>query len=206
MAILKIRRFSRRKGEWIQEYEIESENITLLKALEIAREQDPTLAFTRGCRYKYCGLCSVMVDGRPRPACLTEFRNNMLVESLKNLDTVRDLVIDRKFIFEFLSRIEFTINSLEKDDFEPLDIPEELYMISRCNDCLCCISTCICYSGNYEPWSLVKILNLYLNPFYSTEKTGVERIIEKCSNCMKCYCVHGISLKRVIKLLSELSK
>ncbi len=204
MAILKVRRYSKSEGEWTQEFEIPDGDLTVLNAIEIAGEMDRTLAFTRGCRYRYCGMCSVMVNGKPRPACLAHFREDTVVEPLKNLDVIRDLVIDRKFIFEFLTDLEFSVNELNKNGFEKLNIPEELFMISRCNDCLCCISTCERYSGNYEPWRFVKLLNLHLNPFYSLEKTRDETL-EKCLDCMKCYCVHGINLRKVIKKLSDLT-
>ncbi len=207
MAILKIRRYSRSDGEWIQEFDIPDGDMTVLHAIQIAGEMDDTLAYTQGCRYRYCGLCSVMINDRPRPACLTRFTDSTLVEPLKNLDVIRDLVVDRGFILQFLSGLDFSVNELDLDEFKRLKIPDELFMISRCNDCLCCISTCNNYKGAHEPWRFVKLLNLHLNPFYHPGDIREEReILHRCEDCMKCYCVHGINLGKVIRMLSEIMR
>ena len=65
---------------------------TVLEALQyIYEELDPSLAFRYGCRYKRCGLCGVMVDGKPRLACKVYLEIVSELAPLANLPILRDL-------------------------------------------------------------------------------------------------------------------
>lgn len=71
------------------------EMLTLLHALEeIKQTQDATLCFSSGCRSNVCGSCAVRVNGKEVLACSHKIQDGDVVEPLKNVDIIRDLVVD----------------------------------------------------------------------------------------------------------------
>lgn len=65
----------------------------------IQREADPTLAYRFACRVGMCGSCAMTVNGRPRWTCRTRVESvaadgRLLLEPLRNLPLVKDLVVD----------------------------------------------------------------------------------------------------------------
>ena len=68
---------------------------SVLGVLQRIREtSDSTLAFRYGCRFKGCGLCTVEIDGRPLPACMTRAKDGMEVGPLGSFPVLRDLAIE----------------------------------------------------------------------------------------------------------------
>ena len=68
--------------------------LTLLQS--IFENLDPSLAFTGPCEKGLCGICTVVVDGKPRLSCKTFVSNGVTIEPLKGFKIIRDLVVDRK--------------------------------------------------------------------------------------------------------------
>jgi|Deesub1362A_J573_1020465.scaffolds.fasta_scaffold00191_60 succinate dehydrogenase/fumarate reductase iron-sulfur protein len=206
---VKIQRYKPEKDKsYWKEYTVKaSKNDTILGVLIKAREEDSSLAFRYGCRYKHCGLCSVMVNGKPKIACLTKAREGDKIEPLKHLNIIRDLIVEREFVMDFLVSHDLHIQPEPSEDFKQIVFPEEFADLARCNDCLSCIATCENYSGNYEPWSLVKIATVQFHPYNKRDLSGlVEKLdLTKCSDCKKCYCLHGINIRKhaIEALISE---
>ena len=73
-----------------------SERMTVLDALDYAyRHIDPTLAYQYGCRFRKCGMCSIMMNGKPGLACATFVEDQMYLAPLPTHRVLRDLAIDR---------------------------------------------------------------------------------------------------------------
>ncbi|MFP3205670.1 MAG: 2Fe-2S iron-sulfur cluster-binding protein [Metallosphaera yellowstonensis] len=63
--------------------------------LKIREEQDPSLVLRYSCRMALCGSCGMIINGRPRLACLTKMKDLdelIRIEPLKNVGTIRRLV------------------------------------------------------------------------------------------------------------------
>lgn len=64
-------------------------------ALYVQHELDGTLAFSYCCRNSHCGLCGVLVNGRPGLLCREPATREMSLEPLDCLPVLRDLTVDR---------------------------------------------------------------------------------------------------------------
>src|SRR5437867_9050522 len=68
----------------------------------IQRALDPTLAYRFACRVGMCGSCAMTVNGEPRWTCRTHIdkavknENEVVLEPLRNLPVIRDLVTDMR--------------------------------------------------------------------------------------------------------------
>ncbi len=68
----------------------------VLDALNYIRENhDPTLRFRHSCHMGKCGSCAVMVNGRPGLACWELAVDGMVIEPLRGLPVIADLVVER---------------------------------------------------------------------------------------------------------------
>jgi len=80
-----------------QEYAFEEEGaISVIQAIRrVHHDIDPTLAYRNtDCRRGVCGLCSMMVNGRRRLACMVAAEGTMTIAAPPNRKVVRDLVFD----------------------------------------------------------------------------------------------------------------
>jgi len=80
----------------------------LLDALvDIQRRIDPTLAFRKSCGHGVCGSDAMLINGRERLACKTLVKDvaaeggpAVTVAPLRNLETVRDLIVAEEPFFK----------------------------------------------------------------------------------------------------------
>lgn len=77
-----------------EEHAVEPSDGTLLLTLVRLRETEGVdLAFDYACRQGKCGLCTVLVDGRPRLACTCRPHHEVTrVEPVSSNRVIRDLV------------------------------------------------------------------------------------------------------------------
>jgi len=108
------------------------------------------VAWECSCLEEVCGACSMVINGIPRQACSTlveGLTSPVVIEPFSKFPVVRDLVVDRKSLFDNFRKIRAWI---------PVDLtlglgpgprmsPEEqqaAYPLSRCITCGCCIESC----------------------------------------------------------------
>lgn len=171
----------------IQKYVVPHDKYqNVLEALiHIYENEDSTLAFRMGCRYKTCGLCAMDINGTARMACLTKLSNDMTVKPLRNLPVIRDLVIDRRPFFLKLREYRIFIPHRDIRGLEQLRIPEDYRQLAKCRECLCCVSNYGAYKfgkSDFEsPYIFVKIAQAHYDPRNlinrkeQAKKLGVER-------------------------------
>ncbi len=86
-------------------------NQTILDALLLAWQQDPSLAFRRSCRSAICGSCAIRINGHPALACQTLVSNAVKngdpvkLEPLPYFLQLKDLVVDIEPLFESLKAV-----------------------------------------------------------------------------------------------------
>ena len=189
---------------WVEYEAPDGERVTVLETLtHIYENADPTLAFRFGCRFDKCGLCAVETDGRPRMACFTEIKDGMKIGPLSGMPVVRDLVIDRAAFFEGLRELKSFIPE-QADTPEPQTIfaPEAHKKLVGCVECLACNATCPDYDFEDNslacPYMLVKLAQLHFDPRDTIDrrKQAKDLGVGKCFECGKCYCIHGIDIRR----------
>jgi succinate dehydrogenase/fumarate reductase iron-sulfur protein len=211
---ISIRRYDPDKGGepvWV-DYEVPAgKGTTVLESLmHIYESQDPTLAFRFGCRFDKCGLCAVEVNGRPRMGCYTEVKDGMRIGPLAGMPVVRDLVIDRTAFFEALRELELFIPE-QGEAREPrvMQQSEEHKKLLSCVECLACNATCSDYDFEKNPfigpYVFVKMAQLHLDPRNEIDrkKQALGLGLGACTECRKCYCIHGINIrKQAVQLLA----
>src|SRR5690625_6700890 len=61
------------------------------------------------CLEEVCGICSMIITGMPRQACSTlidELEQPIRIEPMKTFPVVRDLIVDREFMFDALKQVK----------------------------------------------------------------------------------------------------
>lgn len=138
----------------MQTYKLEVEegqDMMVLDALLLLKEQDPTLSFRRSCREGVCGSDGINMNGKNGLACITPLselgNGKIVVRPLPGLPVVRDLVIDMTQFYDQYEKIKpFLINdSKQPPAREYLQSPEErekLDGLYECILCACCSTSC----------------------------------------------------------------
>jgi fumarate reductase iron-sulfur subunit len=196
------------------EYEVPLKNPTLLESLEyIKSEIDQTISFDSGCRSEVCGSCAVRVNGREKLSCGYKVKDGDVVEPLKYLPIIKDLVVEADVSFMALVK---TRAFLEKEKAIKQTYEDEK-RVEKQSDCILCNS---CYSA----CPVVEVNKNFLAPFVMTrvyryisdkrcqeEKSKLELLqkdgIWDCTLCGECsaVCPQNIDPKMDIMMLRSKS-
>jgi succinate dehydrogenase/fumarate reductase iron-sulfur protein len=194
-----------------QEYQVPApEGATVLQALQyIYEELDPHLAYRYGCRYRRCGLCGVMVDGKPRLACKTKLKSVSEIAPLTGMPLLRSLVTDRSAYMERLQGLHLFLQGKRPESLGILHEDPLHKNLMHCVECLCCVASCPeCSADNRAfagPYAYIKLAQLHLDPRDETDRKAQAATLgqAQCTQCMKCVCPNGIKLHDAIKLLKK---
>ena len=125
------------------------EDTTVLIALQaIRRDQDPTLALRHSCHHASCGTCAMLINGREQLSCVVKVldleKSSVLVEPLRNIPLISDLVVDMN---DFYARLNPAHRPyVRHSEFLPASqTPEGMDVYSRfenCIECGACVSAC----------------------------------------------------------------
>ena len=202
---IKIRR------EELVEYEVNLQDVTLLNILnEIKTTQDTTLTYSSGCRSSVCGSCSMRVNGKEVLACSYKVEDGDVVEPLKNVPVIRDLVVDMDKALEFNVKAKAWMNSISST----VDVSQENEKVneiqSDCILCGSCYSACPVYAVNDEflgPFSLTRVWKYVSDVREEDVKEKIDTIqtngVWACTLCNECtvVCPQDISSKADIEKL-----
>ena len=102
------------------------------------------------CLEEVCGACSMVINGRPRQACsalISKLEQPVSVEPMTKFPLVRDLIVDRQFMFDSLKRVRAWIPIDGTYDLGPgprvdPDVQADRYVLSTCMTCGCCLESC----------------------------------------------------------------
>lgn len=185
--------------------------MTVLDVLIHLYEQvDPGLGFSYCCRNSHCGLCGVMINGRPGLTCREPATPVLALAPLAHVPVERDLIVDR-------GPLERTVEALrlflERAQPRPAGVEaiapgdqERFKLVSRCVACQCCVAACpVAGRRPHEfagPCAVVLLArHLFdprdeLNRLLLAESLGVE----KCTECGRCseVCPHAIHPSEVM--------
>lgn len=108
------------------------------------------VAWDQACLEEVCGSCTMNINGKVRQACtalIDKLEQPVVIEPMKKFPLVRDLVVNRKSMFENLKRIKAWIPIDGTYDLGPgpreaqTDQQQE-YVMSTCMTCGCCLEAC----------------------------------------------------------------
>ncbi len=189
-------------------YDVENV-LTLLEALEAIKQQDPTLAFTHGCRSSVCGSCAMRVNEKEVLACAYKVKDGDVIEPLRNVALIKDLVVD----------VEASLNKNKRslafiDSFNDVALTHEdektNAVQSDCILCNSCYSACPVFALNEAflgPFALTRVWKYVSDKREGNPKNKIDTIqqngIWNCTLCNECtlVCPQGISPKADIEKL-----
>jgi len=198
--------------EELVEYDVASlKGSTLLEVLNFIKTKvDPTLTYSSGCRSSVCGSCAMRVNEKEVLACTYKVQEGDVIEPLKNVPVIRDLVVNMDKALEFNVKSKAWIN---KSEITP-DVPQEAEKLneiqSDCILCGSCYSACPVYAVNPEfkgPFSLTRVYKYVSDVRDADAKEKIDTIqntgIWDCTLCNECtmVCPQDISSKADIEKL-----
>jgi len=199
----------------LEEFELDVHDITLLAALnKIKLEQDPSLTFASGCRSSVCGSCSMRVNGKEVLACSYKIQDGDMVEPLKNVPVIRDLVVDMDRALSFNAASKAWLSSLSSGVSLSHEDEKINEIQSDCILCGSCYSACPVYSVNKEflgPFALTRVWKYVSDKREQSDGSKIETIqtngVWDCTLCNECtlVCPQGISSKADIEKLRSKS-
>lgn len=197
------------------EYEIPYENITLLEALNyIKTKVDASLSFSAGCRSGVCGSCAVRVNGREELACAYKLDDGDLIEPMKNIPVIRDLVVDIEKVLRFnlVAKAYSSVNKTNRPVSQEEAAVNEVQ--SDCILCGSCLSACPVYAANEDfigPFALTRSWRYVSDVREQDTQEKIESVqtngVWDCTLCNECVpvCPQGISPKQDIAMLRSKS-
>ena len=169
-------------------------DMTVLDVLgQIRDNQDASLGYVYCCRYKQCGICGMMINGKPALSCRHPAEEELMLEPLRNFPVLKDLMIDRDeyerlrpALRLFLEREQVAANQMEHIDMQ---VFEQFKIASRCIECYCCVSACPVYKNNPHAFAGPAALLLEARHFFDPRDSLSRDIIlnsEGIDLCIKC--------------------
>jgi succinate dehydrogenase/fumarate reductase iron-sulfur protein len=185
-------------GDVYQEFRVPYQKwMRVLDALNwIAENAAPDLAFRWFCGSKMCGTCAVRMNGREVLACWEAVEPDMVIEPLRNLPVIRDLVVDRTRYEEKVASLKPWIERHESYAGFPKPLThKEMKNASKaldCISCMCCYSACpVIGLGDLTdfagPAPLVQLGQTALDPRNNPEKLRRSIELTGIFNCVSCY-------------------
>ncbi|UAA40565.1 succinate dehydrogenase iron-sulfur subunit [Paraneptunicella aestuarii] len=188
----------------MQSYKLEVEegqDMMVLDALLLLKEQDPTLSFRRSCREGVCGSDGVNMNGKNGLACITPLSDlgngTIVIRPLPGLPVVRDLVIDMTQFYTQYEKIKpFLINdSKQPPAREYLQSPEErekLDGLYECILCACCSTSCPSFWWNPDKFiGPAGLLHAY-RFLADSRDTATEARLSELDDAFSVFRCHGI--------------
>lgn len=206
------------------------ENMNVISALmEIQRnpvnakgDKTTPVTWDMSCLEEVCGACSMVINGTARQSCtalIDQYEQPIKLEPMSTFPIVKDLQIDRSFMFDSLKRVQAWVPIDGTYDLGPGPrMPEKkrqtAYELSKCMTCGVCLEVCPNVNDRSKfigaaPISQVRLFNLH--PTGSMNKNerldalmGVGGVSEcgMAQNCVKA-CPQGIPLTTSIAAMQR---
>lgn len=192
--------------------------ITILDVLRMIRDhKDGSLAFRCSCRSGICGSCAVRVNGHEALACTTGLMDSLsrdgkvVIESLKNLTAIKDLVVDLRPMWDRLKKSDpWLIPGKTSEIIWDKKMQGSLDVASGCILCGACYSDCEAFKVDPEflgPAVFNKAYRFVIDPRDSGGKDRLNKLAKSglwhCAHCYLCasICPKGIVPKDSISYL-----
>ena len=215
---VKIQRFCKHRepeNAILVDYEVPMENVTLLEALTYIKTKiDPTLTFSSGCKSEVCGSCSVRVNGKEKLACGYKLQDGDVVEPLRYMEILKDLVVEHNKAQETLKRVKGWLSKASSKRDISIEEEKKVELQTDCILCASCFSSCPVLevdSAFLGPFALTRNYRYVNDARCEDEKEKIDEVQEKgvwdCTLCGECTlaCPQGIDPKNDIMMLRSKS-
>lgn len=203
----------------MQDYELElpeGNDMMLLDALILLKQQDETLSFRRSCGEGVCGSDGMNMNGRNGLACVTQVSTlgkKIVLRPLAGLPVIRDLIVD---MTQFYKQYEKAEPYLQNTDTPPvrerLQSPEDaakLEGLYECILCACCSTACPSFWWNPDkfmgPAALLQAWRFIVDSRDNQQEHRLENLKDaysayRCRSIMACadVCPKGLNPTQAI--------
>jgi succinate dehydrogenase / fumarate reductase iron-sulfur subunit len=181
-------------------------------------EEDGSLTFRRSCAHGVCGSDAMRINGRNRLACKTllkdlDLKKPILVEPIKGLPVIKDLVVDMEpFFASYREIMPFLITTGNEPTKERLQSAEERARFddtTKCILCAACTSSCPVFWTDGQYFGPAAIVNAHRFIFDSRDEGGAQRLeilndkegVWRCRTTFNCTeaCPRGIEVTKAIQ-------
>jgi succinate dehydrogenase / fumarate reductase, iron-sulfur subunit len=108
------------------------------------------ITYDSNCLEEVCGSCAMLINGKAKMACsalVDQLEQPIRIEPLSKFPLVRDLSVDRQFMFESLKRVKAWIPidgtyALGEGPRVSPEVQEKAYPLSKCISCGSCLEVC----------------------------------------------------------------
>ena len=174
------------------------------------------------CLEEICGICTMVINGKPRQACtalIDQLEQPIRLKPARTFPVVRDLVVDRSQMFDALKKVKAWIPIDGTHDLGPGPRMAErdrqwAYELSRCFTCGACVEACPNVNDQTEfigPFAISQARLVNAPPTGEMHKE--ERLealmgeggIHECGNSQNCVavCPKGIPLTTSIAAMNR---
>ncbi|MDB5085809.1 MAG: succinate dehydrogenase and fumarate reductase iron-sulfur protein [Bacilli bacterium] len=174
------------------------------------------------CLEEICGACMMVINGRPRQACsalVDKLEQPIRVRPARTFPVIRDLIVDRKRMFDALKRVKAWVPIDGTYDLGPGPRLAEkdrqwAYELSKCFTCGACVEAC---PNVNERTNFIGPFAISQVRLFNTHPTGAmhaedrldalmgEGGIHECGNSQNCVqvCPKGIPLTTSIAAMNR---
>ncbi len=157
---LKIKRQDTQKSEpYWQEFELPYRpSMNIISCLmeiqknpvDVKGKKTAPVVWESSCLEEVCGSCTMVINGKVRQACsalVDRLTQPITIEPMSKFPKIRDLRVNRSFMFESLKRVKawVAIDGTHDLGAGPRLNPKDQqigYELSRCMTCGCCLEAC----------------------------------------------------------------
>ena len=220
VKIFRGKNFNKKTEQDYQIFEYEGEgNISVVGLLENLNNREELrdtsgnlcekISWECSCLVKKCGACAMRINGIPRLACsffLYELEGSELtLEPLSKFPLVKDLTVDRNFVFETLKNVNVWLEG--EADMKP-KTHELRYGSAKCLMCGCCLEVCPNFktegkfTGAITPVNMFRVIDEQQKDQHRKEmkRKYTKGYFEGCGKSLSCrnICPAGIPVDDLI--------
>ena len=178
--------------------------------------------FESNCLEEVCGSCAMVINGKVRMACsalVDKLEQPIRLEAMTKFPVVRDLAVDRQFMFESLKRVKAWIPidgtyALGEGPRVAPEVQEAAYPLSRCISCGSCLEVCpqVNEGNKFIGAAIINQVRLFnMHPTGAMHaKERIEALlgeggIQECANAQNCVhaCPKDIPLTESIAAMNR---
>src|SRR6267378_1326657 len=155
------------------------------------------ISYDSNCLEEVCGSCAMVINGKVKMACsalVDQLTQPITVEPMTKFPIVRDLAVDRQFMFDSLKRVKAWIPidgtyDLGEGPRVPPETQEKAYKLSTCISCGSCLEVCPQVNGT-TPGSFVGAAIVSQVRLFNMHPTGAMHAHERIGALMQPGGVH----------------
>ena len=192
----------------VYEYEADGREsvATMLEKLNAGLEEP--IGWQCSCLQKKCGACAMVINGVPRLACSTFLEDTgrkIKLEPLSKFPVIRDLIVDRSFIFDQLKAMKIWTDGKapKAAASDPLS-----FKAAACLMCGCCLEVCPNFSPASGHMGAIGMANAYrverteddAAHVSDLKKAYTEKVFNTCGKSFSCIdvCPKGLPIEELM--------